>query len=493
MVSRQVLNEYGAANNGIVAMAQKDLVDFWKLLDKTNPLEVKAAMLEFMPEMVATYGESAALLAADFYDSIRPSGLDPFVPDVADVPDAAQVAAVTRNGISPLFQAEPDGAAALSKLASATQRLVNQPARETIDRNSKRDPNGASWARVPMGRTTCAFCRMLASRGPVYGSKASASAKRSGSRYHDDCDCKPVPMWSEADYPEGYDPEALYEEYAQAHEPGMSTKATLAAMRKQDGEFVAAIAESRELSDWDRWSVGREIDVHAGARPDYNPENPLEFYGTAVNIADRSEVAMSHLADIEQFSESAHTTLRNHFARTKDGGFYVGDKAVPKLDNQGHLSGVKPRGWADGQTWDNVPGAYDPNAKVCACGGGGKGHGSTSLALHEGSHALDDALAKQLGARASATTEWREAFYAMHGSANMNPYFTYAGNADGFLSEGFAESYAAFTKHRALGVTDDLDIRVAEALGVDRLGKPVMDAARGIVAYFEKIERDSMG
>jgi hypothetical protein len=80
----------------------------------------------------------------------------------------------------------------------------------------------------------------------------------------------------------------------------------------------------------------------------------------------------------------------------------------------------------------------------------------------------------------------------MHGSANMNPYFTYQGNESGFLSEGFAESYAAYTKAKATGGRD-VDIAVADALGTDRLGKPVMEAARGIIAYFEKIEREVMG
>lgn len=242
----------------------------------------------------------------------------------------------------------------------------------------------------------------------------------------------------------------------------------------------------------ERWRAGRDVDVYAGARPAFNPENPLEFYGRAVDIADDSEVARIHLTDLEMFDEKAHVTLREHFASKPGGGFYVGDKAMPELDNQGHLAGQRPRGWAEGQTWDNVPGGYSPSQKVCACGGGGKGHGATSLALHEASHALDHALAKQIGVRASASTEWRAAFYAMHGSARMNPYFTYDGNADGFLSEGFAESYAAFTKYR-LSDPENLDLRIAQALDADRRDKPTMDAARGILAYFEKIEREAMG
>lgn len=241
MVSRAALDEYTAANNGIVALAQKDLVKFWRLLDTSNPGEVKAAMLQFMPELVSTYGETAALLAADFYESVRPAGLPSYSAIMADTPPLEQIEAATRYNIDPAFKGDPD--AALSNLANITQRLVNQPGRDTIVKNVDRDPDGAGWARVPVGSRTCVFCRMLASRGAVYSSKKAAGYGMN--KYHSNCDCKAVPVWSESDYPAGYDPDALYEDYAKAHEPGMSTKATLAAMRKQDGEFVTAIADAK--------------------------------------------------------------------------------------------------------------------------------------------------------------------------------------------------------------------------------------------------------
>ncbi|WP_279020462.1 hypothetical protein [Mobiluncus mulieris] len=43
-----------------------------------------------------------------------------------------------------------------------------------------------------MGATTCDFCLMLASRGPVYGSSETAGGE--GNKYHDHCDCIPVPV-----------------------------------------------------------------------------------------------------------------------------------------------------------------------------------------------------------------------------------------------------------------------------------------------------------
>lgn len=43
-----------------------------------------------------------------------------------------------------------------------------------------------------MGATTCDFCLMLASRGPVYGSSETAGGE--GNKYHDHCYCIPVPV-----------------------------------------------------------------------------------------------------------------------------------------------------------------------------------------------------------------------------------------------------------------------------------------------------------
>ncbi|MGO1562610.1 MAG: hypothetical protein ACTHW7_12375 [Actinomycetaceae bacterium] len=47
------------------------------------------------------------------------------------------------------------------------------------------------------------------------------------------CDCQPVPVASEDDYPEGYDPDALYEQYENARaNAGGRTNSVLAQMRQ---------------------------------------------------------------------------------------------------------------------------------------------------------------------------------------------------------------------------------------------------------------------
>lgn len=52
-------------------------------------------------------------------------------------------------------------------------------------------PAHAGYARVLTGRENCAFCTMLASRGPVYR-EDTVVKRKDGRRYHDGCDCVPV-------------------------------------------------------------------------------------------------------------------------------------------------------------------------------------------------------------------------------------------------------------------------------------------------------------
>lgn len=213
-------------------LAKADLADLWSGIDSSDPVAVRNLLERVMPDLVDTYGSSAALLAADYYDLTAGGfrGVDvPAVLDDSILP--GQVAASTRWALSPLFDANPDVEATRVLLGQVVDRMVKQAARNTIDRASRRD--GVTYARVPSGRETCAFCLMLASRGPVYGTKKDAGGD--GNKYHADCDCVPTPIRDERDYPKGYDPDALYADYLQAHESGMTGAQTASAMRKTLG------------------------------------------------------------------------------------------------------------------------------------------------------------------------------------------------------------------------------------------------------------------
>lgn len=80
-----------------------------------------------------------------------------------------------------------------NRVERTVSRHAQQPARETVQIAAD-GIAGAAWARMLTGPTSCAFCAMLASRGPVYESeyialhRGGASAKT----YHDGCDCVAV-------------------------------------------------------------------------------------------------------------------------------------------------------------------------------------------------------------------------------------------------------------------------------------------------------------
>lgn len=94
---------------------------------------------------------------------------------------------------------DPDTArAGITGTAAAVARHVEQAGRDAIITASDRDPLTVRWARVPTGRETCAFCWMLASRGPVYRVRAATSDMRA---WHDNCDCLAVPVFDPSDWP----------------------------------------------------------------------------------------------------------------------------------------------------------------------------------------------------------------------------------------------------------------------------------------------------
>lgn len=182
-------------------LAQGQLRDFLSsfALDG-DPVRVRNALLQFFPELVGTYGDVSALLAADFYDMLRdvPPSAASFQAAFAQPVDPKQATGSVRWASGALF--DGDSALFVSQLMGASQRLVSQRGRDTILESARRDPVRTLVARVPSGAETCRFCVMLASRGAVYDTTSGMG------QFHDNCDCVPTVVRSAKDYPAGYDP-----------------------------------------------------------------------------------------------------------------------------------------------------------------------------------------------------------------------------------------------------------------------------------------------
>lgn len=109
------------------------------------------------------------------------------------------------------------------------------------------------------------------------------------------------------------------------------------------------------------------------------------------------------------------------------------------------LKGVQPRGWPEGSTWDIVPGAGSPEGFAANPGREqtGRGHGSTSLALHEYGHVVDHAMASHSASRITSEQAWmRGPQREVRSRASATDYVTK------YPEEWFAESFARYTKSR---------------------------------------------
>lgn len=218
-------------------LAQEQLQDFLSSFRlEGDPVQVRNALLQFFPELVATYGDVSALLASDFYDMLRdvPVSSASFRAAFSAPTDVGKAEGATRWAVGPLFDGDVD--LFMSQILGATQRLVLDRGRRTFYDSAAGDPVRTGVARIPRGINTCSFCIMLASRGAVYRSQVSAELvvgrgsnrtgydangkrltggigggiKARGSRqlgelFHDNCFCETVTIRYESDWPDGFD------------------------------------------------------------------------------------------------------------------------------------------------------------------------------------------------------------------------------------------------------------------------------------------------
>lgn len=215
MVSRESIEQHRLAAADLSELVAAELAAYFAALDLSRPEAVRDALLEFMPLLVAEYGQVATALAMEWYEQLRFESGDqsPFVvsPPPAPSIDPERVESKVRYLAAKLWTPEPE--AMLSGLSTAADKYVKQHGRDTVVWNAQQE--GAGFARVPRGAKTCAFCLVQASRDAVYHSERSAGSKEYGedNAFHGDCDCEIVRLGAGDDYPPGYLPDDFYDMY----------------------------------------------------------------------------------------------------------------------------------------------------------------------------------------------------------------------------------------------------------------------------------------
>ena len=275
---------YRRAQAALSSRAVADLRKVWPRLLTMSPDKTAEALALVLAEVTDKYGPASAAIAAEWFEEMRDTAgmAGSFRATAASTPSTERLEILARWGVGPLFGASPDPVTALNLVSGGLARQVLSVGRDTLMESIASDPAGPTYARHASANA-CAFCAMLATRGPVYtsetnarrvtgeslggtdyrkarrldggvvtaerraeilaGSRASTRARGGrkgrdttqalGEKYHDDCRCTAVPVWPGERYEEAPYVKKWREAYSDA--PSGDTKEILASMREELG------------------------------------------------------------------------------------------------------------------------------------------------------------------------------------------------------------------------------------------------------------------
>jgi hypothetical protein len=210
-------------------------------------------------------------------------------------------------------------------------------------------------------------------------------------------------------------------------------QADVNALKKLWGQKAGGkkVEQARKLAEW---ALGK-APAPAKAAPPPKSEQEWRSHPTLAAAGDRLKIkdvehptVQHHLGELSRVPPAVMKAAAGHVSAV-----YVGTGGVPEHDEMGHVRGVRPRGWPEGTTWDDVAGAYNRGARSVIAG---TGRGAVKVAaLHEFGHGVDDA------GRHSGHPDFR-ALHEKHYAA-LPPYFQQGGpgGAAG-LAEMFAQAFA---------------------------------------------------
>lgn len=163
------------------------------LLAGATEAEAYDVLRSEVPGLIHLYGETAAVVAAEWYDEARSvAGVGgSFLAHPATLPE------VGMDGLIGWAAAQAQSfPSMLALIEGGVQRQVANGARITVLDSSARDSRSIGTQRYARTSGGCAFCRMLAGRGAVYRSEDSATFSA-----HRNCHCVAVPAFQGAPLP----------------------------------------------------------------------------------------------------------------------------------------------------------------------------------------------------------------------------------------------------------------------------------------------------
>jgi hypothetical protein len=199
-ISKKDIDDYQRRLDDLTKLAKGDIQWGFSTIVNANFLtkEQKIDRLErYYKHVIKQWGDMACELATTLYEDATGK--------IAKYGDNVSDKQLEKAFDYADFESKPQKEA-LNTLQEKTSRFIREGANNTIIQNAKRDK--ITYARVPRGKYTCAFCCMLASRGFVYANKETAGELN---KFHNHCDCMIVP--STKGYIKDYNPDDLYAKY----------------------------------------------------------------------------------------------------------------------------------------------------------------------------------------------------------------------------------------------------------------------------------------
>lgn len=198
----------------LAAMLTRDILAVWTTLDLAHVLTSWENIRTAVISLIRSGAVRALADSERYYADMRalagvPGDIPGLIPREMPLPLLRATIDMTGPGRllgdikrgQPIIQAMDRAGV---NLAGASTRLVQQAGRDAVTALVANDQKAVGWSRITSGMP-CAFCAMLASRGPVYKTE-----KQAGFRAHNHCACTAMPVFRKAD---GRTPDAkaLYE------------------------------------------------------------------------------------------------------------------------------------------------------------------------------------------------------------------------------------------------------------------------------------------
>lgn len=217
----QLTQAHRRAQLRIRAQSLRDYTQLWPIW--TGDGESFNLLLTASVPLVRAYHTLSSSLAAGYFQSFRaaehvsgtaaPRLAVPLAEDLIRGTLHLTGLEMTRDAIAAGASAQAAMRTALVRTSGTTTRLVLAGGRDTLVQSSGEDPKGGGWSRVTGGRT-CAFCAMLASRGPVYSAASADFAA------HDHCSCAAEPHYDGSEWPgRAREFKQLWNEHAKGDNP----------------------------------------------------------------------------------------------------------------------------------------------------------------------------------------------------------------------------------------------------------------------------------